>query len=36
LHVFNLVLETGTFLEDLKLAKVFPTHKEGDKAECGN
>jgi hypothetical protein len=33
LHVFNLVLRTGTFLEELKLAKVIPIHKEGDKAD---
>jgi hypothetical protein len=36
LHVFNLVLKTGTFPEELKLAKVIPIYKEGDKAECGN
>ncbi|CAB3994109.1 RNA-directed DNA polymerase from mobile element jockey [Paramuricea clavata] len=36
LHIFNLVLGTGIFPDDLKLAKIIPIHKEGDKAECGN
>ncbi len=36
LHIFNLVLSTGIFPDDLKLAKIIPIHKEGDKAECGN
>jgi hypothetical protein len=29
-------LKTGTFPEELKLAKVIPIYKEGDNAECGN
>ena len=36
LHIFNLVLDTAVFPDDLKLAKITPIHKEGDKAECGN
>ena len=36
LHIFNLVLDTGVFPDDLKLAKITPIYKEGDKAECGN
>ena len=35
LHIFNLVLDTRVFPDDLKLAKITPIHK-GDKAECGN
>ena len=36
LHIFNLVLDTGVFPDDLKLAKITTIYKEGDKAECGN
>ena len=36
LHIFNLVLDTGVLQDDLKLAKITPIHKEGDKAACGN
>ena len=36
LHIFNLVLQTGIFPDKLKLSKITPVHKEGDKAECGN
>ena len=36
LHVFNLILDTGIFPEDLKLTRVTSIHKEGDKSECGN
>ena len=36
LHIFNLILDTGIFLEDLKLTRVTPIHKEGGKSECGN
>ena len=36
LHIFNLILDTGIFPEDLKLTRVTPIHKEGDKSKCGN
>ena len=36
LHVFNLILDTGIFPEDLKLTRVTPIHKEGDTSERGN
>ena len=36
LYIFNLVLVTGTFPDDLKLAKVTPVYNAGDKSECGN
>ncbi len=36
LHIFNLILDTGIFPKDLKLTRVTPIHKEGDKSKCGN
>ena len=36
LYIFNLVLETGIFPEDLKQAKVTPVFKADDKSDCGN
>ena len=36
LYIFNLILETGIFLEDLKQAKVTPVFKADDKSDCGN
>ena len=36
LYIFNLVLDTGVFPDDLKLAKITPIYKEGDKTKCGN
>ena len=35
LYIFNLVLDTGVFPDDLKLAKITPIYK-GDKTKCGN
>ena len=36
LYIFNLVLATGIFPDELKMAKVTPIYKEGDKSNCGN
>jgi hypothetical protein len=36
LYIFNLVLVTGIFPEDLKQSRVTPIFKDGDKSECGN
>ena len=36
LHLFNLVLVTGIFPEALKIARVTPIYKEGNKSECEN
>ena len=36
LYIFNLVLPTGVFPDELKMAKVTPIYKEGDKSNCGN
>ena len=36
LYIFNLILETGIFPEDLKQAKVTPVFKADDKSDCGN
>jgi hypothetical protein len=35
-YLFNLVLNTGIFPEDMKIAKVTPIHKSGEKTDCGN
>ena len=35
-YIFNLVLNTGIFPDEMKLAKVTPIYKTGDKADCGN
>ena len=35
-YIFNLSINTGIFPDDLKLAKVTPIYKSGDKTECGN
>ncbi len=36
LYIFNLVLVTGIFPEDLKQSRVTPIFKDGDKSECGS
>ena len=36
LHIFNLSFEKGTFPDALKIAKVTPVFKSGDKLEVGN
>ena len=36
LYIFNLILETGIFPEDLKQAKVTPVFKADNKSDCGN
>lgn len=36
LYIFNLVLVTGIFLDDLKQSRVILILKEGDKSECRN
>jgi integrase len=36
LFIFNLALATGIFPDELKMAKVTPIYKEGDKSNCGN
>jgi hypothetical protein len=36
LFIFNLALVTGIFRDELKMAKVTPIYKEGDKSNCGN
>ena len=35
-YIFNLSINTGIFPDDMKLAKVTPIYKSGDKTECGN
>ena len=35
-YLFNLVLNTGIFPDDMKLAKVTPIYKSGSKTDCGN
>ena len=35
-YLFNLVLSTGIFPDDMKLAKVTPIYKSGSKTDCGN
>lgn len=35
-YLFNLVLNTGTFPDDMKFAKVTPIYKSGEKTDCGN
>ena len=35
-RIMNLSVETGTFPNKLKYAKVIPVYKTGDKLECGN
>ena len=36
MYLFNLVLNTGIFPDDMKLAKVTTIYKSGEKANCGN
>ena len=36
LVVFNLILNTGIFPDDMKLAKITPIYKSGEKTDCGN
>ncbi len=36
IYLFNLVLNTGIFPDDMKLAKVTPTNKSGERTNCGN
>ena len=36
LYIYNLVLVTGIFPDDLKQSRVTPIFKDGDKRECGN
>ena len=35
-HIFNLSLETGTYVDDRKRARVIPICKAGDKRKCEN
>ena len=35
-YLFNFVLNTGIFPDDMKLAKVTPIYKSGSKTDCGN
>lgn len=35
-YIFNLALNTGTFPDDMKIAKITPIFKSGDKTDCGN
>ena len=36
MYLFNLVLNTGIFPDDMKLAKVTPIYKSGERTNCGN
>ena len=36
LYIFNFVLVTGIFPDDLKQSRVTPIFKDGDNSECGN
>ena len=36
LVVFNLILSTGIFPDEMKLAKITPIYKSGEKTDCGN
>ena len=36
MDIFNASLETGTFLEQLKIAKVIPIHKKGNTRNINN
>ena len=36
MYLFNLVLNTGIFPDDMKLAKVTPIYKSGERINCGN
>ena len=36
IYLFNLVLNTGIFPDDMKLAKVTPIYKSGERTNCGN
>ena len=35
-NIFNLSLQSGTFPDDWKLARITPIYKDGSKTECGN
>jgi hypothetical protein len=35
-HIFNMSILTGVVPSDLKIAKVIPIFKKGDKSECCN
>ena len=36
LVIFNLILNTGIFPDEMKLAKIIPIYKSGEKTDCGN
>ena len=36
LVVFNLILNTGIFPDEMKLAKTIPIYKSGEKTDCEN
>ena len=36
MYLFNLLLNTGIFPDDMKLAKVTPIYKSGERTNCGN
>ena len=36
MHIFNLSLEKGIFLEDLKIARITPIFEAGDESKMGN
>ncbi len=36
MYLFNLVLNTGIFPDDMKLAKVTPIYKSRERTNCGN
>ncbi len=36
MYLFNLVLNTGIYPDDIKLAKVTPIYKSGEGTNCGN
>ncbi|CAB4037327.1 Hypothetical predicted protein, partial [Paramuricea clavata] len=35
MYLFNLVLNTGIFPDDMRLAKVTPIYKSGERTNCG-
>ena len=36
MYLFNLVLNTGIFPDYMKLAKITPIYKSGERTNCGN
>ena len=36
LYIYNLILHTGIFPDDLKVSRVIPIYIDGNKPECRN